>query len=116
MNDKTNAPAATSSAPVKDPVVKSEPVKAEAPRKEDLGERPSIVQAPAEASPSQIAADAINAAENARLERENREAEERSKELPQNVVDEMEAGRAALKRHAIARPEAVSDQPAPAKA
>lgn len=84
--------------------------KAEAPKKEDAGSKPHIIQAPTAQSPGEIAAQAIEAAEADRAAREQAEADERAKTLPQNVLDEMEAGKAALKRHAVAAPQAVSDR------
>jgi hypothetical protein len=82
----------------------------EAPKKEDLGQRPNIVQAPAEVNPGVVGAQAIEAAEQARLRKENEERDELAKALPQATIDEIEAGKAALKRHAVAAPQAVTDK------
>lgn len=76
--------------------------------KADLGARPNIVQNPAEINPGEAGAQAIEAAEQARLRKENEERAALAKDLPQATLDEIEAGRAALKRHAVAAPQAVA--------
>lgn len=84
--------------------------RAEAPKKENVGSAPHMVQNPAEVNPGQVGAAAIEAAEQARLRKENEERAELAKELPQATLDEIEAGKAALKRHAVAAPQAVADK------
>lgn len=82
----------------------------DAPKKEEIGAAPHLVQNPVEANPSEVSAAAIEQVERVRIARENKEAEERASELPQKTIDEIEAGKAALQRHNVAAPQAVSDK------
>jgi hypothetical protein len=84
--------------------------RAEAPKKEDVGSAPHMVQNPAEINPGEVGAAAIDAAEQARLRKENEERAELAKALPQATIDEIEAGKAALQRHAVAAPQAVANK------
>lgn len=77
-------------------------------KSENLGRRPNIIQSPVAPTTSEIVDDAVGRAERERIAREQAEADERSKELPQTTIDEIEAGKAALKRHAVAAPQAVA--------
>lgn len=70
-----------------------------------VGERPSLIQSPGEVAPGEMAAQAINDAEIRRHADAERAREAEFSEIPQNIRDEMEAGKAALKRHSRA-PEA----------
>lgn len=85
--------------------------KAEAAKKDDsAGAKPHIIQSAAALSPGDIAAQAIEAAEADRAAREQADADERAKSLPQNVLDEMQAGKEALRRHSVAAPQAVAEK------
>jgi hypothetical protein len=64
-----------------------------------VGERASLVQSPGEVSPYETAAAALDAAEAKRLSDAEKARDEEFKDLPQATIDEIEAGRAALKRH-----------------
>lgn len=82
----------------------------DAPKKEDVGAAPHLVQNPVDRNPSEVADEAIQRVEVERIARENQEREEMAKELPQKTIDEIEAGREALKRHGVAAPQAVSKE------
>lgn len=64
------------------------------------GLRAGIVQSPGEVLPGEASANAINAAEQNRLARQEADHLAQFGDLPQSTLDEMEAGRNALKRHA----------------
>lgn len=65
-----------------------------------VGLRPSLIQSPGLVAPGEASANAINDAERARIEQNERDHLEANGEVPQATMDELEAGRAALKRHA----------------
>jgi hypothetical protein len=103
-------PKATATEAEKAPAQSSQPARTEAPKKEEVGAAPHLVQNPAEVNPGEVGAQAIEAAEQARIRKENEERAALAKSLPQATLDEIEAGKAALKRHAVAAPEAVSNR------
>lgn len=84
--------------------------KTEAPKKESAGEKPHVVQNAVEQNPGDVAAQAIDAAEAARKQREEQDRAELAKTLPQSTLDEMEAGKAALNRKQVAAPQATADK------
>lgn len=59
-----------------------------------------IVQKPEPITAEQVAANVIADAEKERVRQEEASRAEMAKTLPQNVLDEMEAGRQAIARHA----------------
>lgn len=64
-----------------------------------VGERPSLIQSPGEVLPGDAAADAINTAEARRRDAAEAEQHLKSQDLPQAVLEEMDAGRKALERN-----------------
>lgn len=67
-----------------------------------VGERSTLIQSPGMVQPGEASAAAINDAEKARNEAAERAHTEQFKDLPEATLTEMEAGKAALKRHARA--------------
>lgn len=64
------------------------------------GIRPSLIQSPGEVVPGEAAASAINDAETRRAAAAEEAHNGQFKDIPQATLDEMNAGKEALKRHA----------------
>jgi hypothetical protein len=64
-----------------------------------VGERASLIQSPGEVLPYEAAAAALDAAEQKRFSDAEKARDEEFKDLPQATIDEINAGRNALKRH-----------------
>jgi hypothetical protein len=74
--------------------------RSEQPRPEGKGGiRPGIIQSPGEVLPSEASTALINAAEIARRDKAEAERAAEFGHLPQSTLDEMDAGKEALKRH-----------------